>query len=191
MSLGSRIQEFRRTNALTIKDVAIMVGVTPSLISQIENDKANPSISTLSAIADALNINIRSLFEDDPAETDVSPVVRANRRMLIASVSGWERFCLSTVDPKKFCGYHITMTGDAFSGDFPEMHSPGDKGYEFGYVLSGKLQVKLEDKIYILNPGDSISFDTSKTHFIKNGYAGETTLLWCMSLEQSGCAAQK
>ena len=89
MSLGSRIQEFRRTNGLTIKDVAIMVGVTPSLISQIENDKANPSISTLSAIADALNINIRSLFEDDPAETDVSPVVRANRRMLIASVSGW------------------------------------------------------------------------------------------------------
>lgn len=183
MSLGSRIKELRRASGLSIKDVAIMVGVTSSLISQIENDKANPSISTLSAIAGALNTDIRSLFEEDPTISDASPVVRSNRRMLISSIPGWERFCLSSVDPGKFCAYHITLTGDSLSANFPEMHSPGDKGYEFGYVLSGKIQVTLEDKIYILNPGDSISFDTSKTHYMENAYTGESTLIWCMSFE--------
>lgn len=102
----------------------------------------------------------------------------------MASFQGWERASLSAIDPEKFSVFHMTFTGDVISEDYPELHSSGEKGYEFGYVLSGKIQATIEGKIYILNPGDSISFETSKKHILKNAHTGESTFIWCMIFDR-------
>ena len=64
MSIGSNIKMIRLEKGLSIKELAEMADVTTSLISQIEHDKANPSINTLLAISTALNTDIRLFFQE-------------------------------------------------------------------------------------------------------------------------------
>ena len=58
MEIGNRIKKFRKINGFTIKYLSDKVGVTQSYISQLENDKVNPSLGTLKKIANALNISV-------------------------------------------------------------------------------------------------------------------------------------
>ncbi|HOD75721.1 MAG TPA: helix-turn-helix transcriptional regulator, partial [Syntrophorhabdaceae bacterium] len=62
MDIGKKIREFRDAKSLNIKQLAELVECTPSLISQLERGKADPSISMLKRIAEALNVNIVDFF---------------------------------------------------------------------------------------------------------------------------------
>src|SRR2546423_9418311 len=66
-SLGDRIRDVRMSRGLSLRALAAEVGVSASMISQIENGKSQPSVSTLYAITSALGMSIQSVF--DAAET--------------------------------------------------------------------------------------------------------------------------
>ena len=71
--LGSRIRTERQRRGLSVRGLARDIGVSPSLISQIETDKSQPSVSTLYAITTALDVTIESLFgESDNSATAVA-----------------------------------------------------------------------------------------------------------------------
>jgi transcriptional regulator with XRE-family HTH domain len=72
--LGSRIRTERKRRGLSVRGLARDIGVSASLISQIETDKSQPSVSTLYAITTALDVTIESLFgEPDSSATAVPP----------------------------------------------------------------------------------------------------------------------
>ncbi|MGI6686770.1 MAG: helix-turn-helix domain-containing protein [Christensenellales bacterium] len=179
MSIGDLIRELRKKQGLTIKDISIMANVTSSLISQIENDKANPSLATLIAIAAALNTDLSSLFHSIKSNGN-GPVVRANHGFILHNSEKWTRISLTDIDLKKFSVQIVQMREGADTDAYPELNPHEVAAYEFGYVLSGKLLVTLEDKPYVLNPGDSISFHASSKHSLRNLLATETVLLWIL-----------
>jgi transcriptional regulator with XRE-family HTH domain len=78
MDIGGKIKELREKKTLTMKQLAGLVDCTPSLISQLESGKTDPSISTLKKIADALNANIVDFFSFPPNEDEV--ITRADQR---------------------------------------------------------------------------------------------------------------
>jgi transcriptional regulator with XRE-family HTH domain/quercetin dioxygenase-like cupin family protein len=65
--IGARLRAARRRHGVSVRGLAREVGVSASLISQIETDKSTPSVSTLYAITTALGISIEDLFGEDPA----------------------------------------------------------------------------------------------------------------------------
>ncbi|WP_369174070.1 helix-turn-helix domain-containing protein [Streptomyces sp. R28] len=75
-SLGARIRHARLARGLSLRGLAREVGVSASLVSQIENGKSQPSVSTLYAITTALGISVESLFDAGEATT-VRPVAAA------------------------------------------------------------------------------------------------------------------
>ena len=179
MSLGSRIGELRKARNLTMKDLALMSGVTPSLISQIEHDKANPSINTLLSIAAALDTDISAFFQNKREKKKENGfLVRANERMQVGVSDKWTQHYLTKENLKVFGVTLNTLKPGATSSEFPELNSPTQKGYEFGLVLSGKLQVVLEGRTYILNPGDAMTFEAEREHIVSNLAAGDTQVLW-------------
>jgi len=180
MDVGATISSIRKKHGLTIKDVSAMSGVTSSLISQIENNKANPSLSTLICLAKALNVDVSAFFNSEAAEQSASPVVRASERLQMTEMPDWKTYLLTNNNYDKFTINLTVIQPEADSSNYPELHPKGATGYEFGYVLSGKLHVELEGQIYILNAGDSICFDAGKEHAIKNIFNSETQLLWMM-----------
>ena len=69
--IGERLREERRAAGMTVREIARRVGVSPSLISQIERDKVKPSVSTLWGLVTVLGLTMGDLFSDvdapDPA----------------------------------------------------------------------------------------------------------------------------
>ena len=173
MELGTTIRKIRKSKLLTLKDVARMTNLTESLLSQIENNKAQPSITSLMAISKALNTPIAYFFEQDDNPVR-SPVLRSSERPVVHTKSGITYYLLSqNVEEAQIEMLYAEYEKGA-STEVLHTHS----GYECGIVLEGKLEVKLEEDRYILNRGDSITIPSSQPHNVVNIYEGLSTAIW-------------
>src|SRR5436853_6208358 len=100
--IGARLREERERRGVSLRELARRVGVSPSLFSQIELDRVNPSVSTLYALVTELGLTMSDVFGDGlpsgpqvlPAQRDIDDVVaRQDTRRVINLASGvrWER----------------------------------------------------------------------------------------------------
>jgi transcriptional regulator with XRE-family HTH domain/quercetin dioxygenase-like cupin family protein len=183
--MGERLREARRARNLSLRTLAERLGVSPSLISQIETGRANPSVSTLYAIAAELDVSLDELLFNDrrpvePAEpaaptrpgmpgapgtgtmTPAPPVQRAVDRHAIRLASGvnWERLTTLSEPGVEFLHVIYEVGGASSPPDAFQRHP----GHEWGYVLSGRLQVRIGFDEYVLEPGDAISINSSIPH---------------------------
>ena len=173
--VGERLRARRRARDLSLRELADRLGVSPSLISQIERGRARPSVSTLFAIATELDASIDELlFNDDdrpPASsgglgTRPSPVQESASRHHIRLASGviWERLTTTSQPGVEFLFVVYEVGGASSPGDTFQSHS----GYEWGYVISGVLEVTIGFDRYVLQPGDAVSLDSSVPHRLAN-----------------------
>jgi transcriptional regulator with XRE-family HTH domain len=176
--MGERLREARQARGLSLRTLAERLGVSPSLISQIETGRANPSVSTLYAIAAELDVSLDELLFNDrrppevvaPARPGVSagtmvaapPVQRAADRHAIRLASGvqWERLTTLSEPGVEFLHVTYEVGGASSPLDAFQRHP----GHEWGYVLSGRLQVRIGFDEYVLEPGDAISINSSIPH---------------------------
>lgn len=173
MQLGITIRAIRKRKLLTLKDVAHMTGLTQSLLSQIENDKAQPSITSLMAISHALNTPIAYLFGEDDSRVK-SPVLRSSERPVVHTKSGITYYLLSQDVQETQIEMLYVEYEKGSSTEVLHTHS----GYECGIVLDGKLEVRLNERRYVLNKGDSVTLPSSQPHDIINIHDGTTTAIW-------------
>jgi transcriptional regulator with XRE-family HTH domain len=167
--LGPQLRQVRERAGITVREFARRVGVSPSLISQVERGLATPSVGTLLAITKELGLELGDLFrlEGQGDRAAPGPVQRGNARKEIRLASGvrWERLTPGP-DPDVEFLYAVYDAGSA-SCEEDSMLRHGGK--EYGYLLSGCLGVKIGFEEYELDPGDSISFDAHEPH-----------RLWCI-----------
>jgi transcriptional regulator with XRE-family HTH domain len=175
--VGERLRVRRRARGLSLRELATRLGVSASLISQIERGQARPSVSTLFAIATELDASVDELlFNDDrqPASADGvpearvrrSPVQRATARHHIRLASGvtWERLTATSQPGVEFLFVVYDVGGASSPGDTYQNHA----GYEWGYVISGVLEVIIGFDRYVLQPGDAVSLDSGVPHRLAN-----------------------
>ncbi len=177
-NLGTRIRELRKSKGLTLKAVADSAGVTPSLVSQLERGKANPSLSVLSFIANCLKVSVASLLETDGDGKHGSPVLhKQNRKTLITE--GNAKFQLLSKHYDLNCEFVVnewepgTSTGEG---------SVRHEGVECGLVIQGKLNIELGEKHFTLGPGDSITFPSTTPHRVSNPGPHTTIGVWVNSI---------
>jgi transcriptional regulator with XRE-family HTH domain len=179
--MGERLRTARAAKGLSLRDLAGRVGVSASLISQIETGRANPSVSTLYAIASALDVSLDELLFNDrrqraPAGFEVVPapaeelLQRAGSRKRIRLASGveWERLTPLSEPDVEF----LYVTYEVGGASSPETAFQRHAGHEWGYVLEGRLDVRIGFDDYVLEPGDAVSFDSTIPHRLAN--AGDT-----------------
>ena len=163
--IGPRLRGQREYAGLSLRELAGRVGVSASLISQIERDKVNPSVSTLYALVRELGLDMGELFstgEPAPAPAGFGPLVTAEDRSVISLATGvtWERLT-ATADPSV---EFLRVVYDVASESCPEDSLMRHGGREYGFVTGGRLGVQVGFERYDLGPGDSISFDSSSPH---------------------------
>lgn len=163
------------------RELARRIGLSASMISQIESGQSKPSVSTLYTIVTELGVSVDDVFrghEDRAASeashgvapTDVGaehdPVVHPADRHVIDLASGvrWERLTSHQHEDVDFL-HVIYDVGGSSAGDNVMMRHPGR---EYGYVLSGHLGVQLGFEQHKLGPGDSIGFDSTQPHRLWN-----------------------
>jgi transcriptional regulator with XRE-family HTH domain len=169
--IGDALRVRRHELGWSLRDLADRLGCSPSLISQIERGRANPSVATLYSIVQALDVSLDELLFNERRATATEPppggpIQRANERHRIRLASGvlWER--LTTVSEPGVEFLHVTYeVGGASS---PANAFQRHAGHEWGYVLSGSLQVTIGFRQYLLEPGDAISLDSTTPHRLAN-----------------------
>ena len=178
MEIGSRIKKFRKISRLTIKDLSEKVGVTQSYISQLENDKVNPSLGTLKKIANALNLNMIDFFERDRKDDNI--IVRKKERIDFSFPSGKFRSQLlaSNIASKAMEPiYTIIDPG----GDSIEPYRHGNRGEEFGIVIKGQLLLEIDGTRYHLHEGDAFYFNSNRPHRYSNPGSATTEVVWVIT----------
>src|SRR5215467_6812413 len=182
--IGRRLAAHRGQRGMRVAELAREVGVTPSLISQIERGMSRPSVSTLFAIAQALDVPVDAFFREPPppaaaaAQPDGPPgragatagpapaaaggryAVRRGGRAVIDIEGGvrWERLTRSTLDHLDF--FELVYEPGAESHPRQYTHP----GTEMVLVMSGCLEITIGFERYLLEPGDSIDFPSSMPH---------------------------
>ena len=160
--------------------------MSASLISQIETGKTEPSINTLFAIVSELELSVNEIVfdlkqsgvlpsgtadgdvvsgptgESHPADTPDSPVQRRTNRTSISLESGvsWQRL---TAQPDHNVDF-LYLRYPPGSESTPSHSLMRHNGTEYGYILTGRLQVSIGFDTYEIGPGDTIAFDCTQPH---------------------------
>jgi transcriptional regulator with XRE-family HTH domain len=194
--MGDRLRRARQARGLSLRGLAEVLGVSPSLISQVETGRAKPSVNTLYALASELGISLDSLLfmDTEPPPATVGgvaadgasgaaeivaphdPVQRASTRTTIRLGSGvvWERLTTESIRDVDFLHVTYEVGGESSPTDAFQRHT----GQEWGYVLSGTLTVRIGFEEFLLGPGDAISFDSSTPHRLFNAGDVPARAVW-------------
>lgn len=181
--MGDRIKKRRESLKMPSYDLAKAIGVTASLISQIERAKAFPSILTLKKIADALNTTVGELIGE--YETLITnPLLKANDRKFVKkNNNGATLYLLSHHDPSKHMDpFIINFSNNADTSDIMTTRHPRQ---EFCYVLKGHFKVNLNNKTYELKENDSFYFNSNQNHLFTNISKDDAQLLWVVNHNNS------
>jgi transcriptional regulator with XRE-family HTH domain len=186
--IGDRLRAERQAHGLSLRELAERLGLSASLISQIETGRARPSVSTLYALAGALGVSLDELLFLDggrgvgvaatwAVSTELAaatgdrqpaqgPVQRARSRKRIRLASGvvWERLTAESEAGSEF----LYVTYEVGGASSPEDAFQRHNGHEWGFILSGKLHVTIGFDDYELGPGDAISIESSTPHRLSN-----------------------
>jgi len=163
VAIGRQVRAFRTQLNMTVVELAKQAGVSTGMLSKIENGLTSPSLATLKALSQALNVPVTAFFRKYEEERDVSLVrngegLRIERRgtraghqyQLLGHTVGKQVF----VEP-----YLISLTEE--SDVFPLFQHAG---VEFIHLLEGQVTYRHGDKTYDLFPGDSLFFDADAPH---------------------------
>jgi transcriptional regulator with XRE-family HTH domain len=197
-SLGDRIREERTRRGVSLRSLARDVGVSASMISQIETGKSRPSVSTLYAITNALGMSLQEVF-------DLAGTPEAAATALVGAGAAGEatpRLPTTVLEALSARGPRLgplvrppdrrVLTLDSGVtwerlGELPPLHvdfllmtyapggsssSTGDlmrhPGWEWGYLLHGELVLTLGFEEIVIRPRDAVSFDSTTPHRYRN-----------------------
>ena len=174
-SLGHLIRKHRKEMHLSLVQLAESCNISPSFLSQIERDQANPSIPTLYALAETLRVSVADFFSDfisngslqdsgTSSNGKVHVVRSSKRKVIVYPEQGIRNEFLSPNLYGAIQMMWIVMPPGTDSGDSPFVH----KGEECGVIIQGEVETQIGDKSFLLGPGDSIYHDSTLPHISRN-----------------------
>jgi transcriptional regulator with XRE-family HTH domain len=155
--VGPRLRALRRARGATLARLAVETGLTPSTLSRLETGKLRPTLEQMLPLARAHGVPIEDLVEA-PQTGDPRIHLRPVRRYGLI-------FVPLTMRAGGIQGYkviHPPARGEQLPK--PKAH----EGYEWFYVLNGRVRLVLGDQDLLLGPGEAAEFDTRVPHWIAN-----------------------
>lgn len=197
VNVGSLIRRERERQRLSLRELARRVGVSASMLSQVETGRTRPSVSTIYAIAAELGLSIDALLSEEAAVAD--PVAMARSRVREDAATAPEMIPASQLvrpEQRRKLELESGVTWELLSDLLPHMvdfmlvtYEPGGRssssgkltrhaGTEFAFMLRGTLKIQVGFDEYVLRPGDSMAFDSSEPHLLVNEGTEPAVGIW-------------
>jgi transcriptional regulator with XRE-family HTH domain len=172
--VGEQIQRLRAERRMTLDDLSRAAGVSKSMLSEIERDKANPTIAVAWRLTNALGVSLDSLF----APPKAPEAIAVSGPHDIPTLSGHEaKYQLRVWGPidlaGKFEWYELTLQpGGALVSN---AHEPGTR--EHLTVLNGSIEIEAAGTTKRLKAADTARYVADEPHAIRNAGKGEAKAL--------------
>jgi transcriptional regulator with XRE-family HTH domain len=192
--IGARLRHARQSRGLSLRSVAQSLGVSASLISQVETGKTQPSVATLYSLANLMSISVDDLLglqtERGHAPGQKSPHLEIQRRgetAVIEMENGvrWERLAMGSQGPADA----LLVTYQPGASSSLEGRLMRHAGVEYVYMIAGAITLQVEFDTYAVAPGDSLYFDSSRPHMFSNHGDEPATGLWTVVGRREDLAA--
>jgi transcriptional regulator with XRE-family HTH domain len=175
LKIGDRLKRLRIINSLTQEELASRADLTKGFISQLENDATSPSIATLKDILDVFGVSMQEFFSDT---TDAEDIVYGKEARVQASND--EKIQVELLVPgaqnREMDPVLVTLApGEEM--DEQQFH----EGEEFGFILLGKVQLRLDEKLHTVRKDECFYFSSDKKHSVKNIGKGIARILWVVT----------
>lgn len=176
IKIGTIFKKIRKLKNLTLNEIAIITGLSKSLISKIENLRTIPSLPVVIKIADSLNKNLSELLAEIEVETlkDYILVPKNKRELMEREESkGFKYFSLILKNKSNLVFESFIVTLEKYT----KRKFVTTNGDQFIFILKGSIELLLKDKVIVLNKGDSIYFDGRIPHVTRNIHEGNSEFL--------------
>lgn len=162
--IGATVHDLRTRRALTIADLSRQSGLSPGMLSKIENAQVSASLETLLSLARALGVGVADLMRDFDSPEGAAQYVPRNGGLEVVRRGTKKghtyRLLFSHRGPHKpFEPFLVTLT-DA-SEVFPAFKH---EGLEFIHILEGRIRYRHGRQTFNLGPGDSLTFEGDVPH---------------------------
>lgn len=164
--VGATLQKIRLKRGLTLDDLSRAAGVSKSMLSQIEREKANPTIAVAWRLANALGIGIEELLATNTRESEAIHILEPHETpTLPGHHSGYVLRILGPMDlAGKFEWYELTLASKGALKSNP--HDPGT--VEHLTLLNGTLELEVDGVVKNLKAGGTARYAADKPHAIRN-----------------------
>jgi transcriptional regulator with XRE-family HTH domain len=184
VSSREKIRRLRKKRGLTLKELAAKCNCSSGYLSRVETGAVNPSVATLMAIAEELEVTLDELFNSQPSQKKVFPcVMHVHERKTLAPEVGMRMQLLSRGIKVPFEFLQLNFPPGTTDGldvytnsEGADLHS--HEGVECGLVIQGVLDVLVDDKVYRLKAGDTITLDSNSPHKLSNSGDEEAVAIW-------------
>ncbi len=163
--VGFFVRDARKTQRLSLEQLAQKAGVSRAMISRIEREEAVPTTTVLAKLAEALGLTFSQLMSRSD-EQEILRIPAKSQPVLRDEDSGFVRRCLSPVLPGRGIDFVLnTLPPRATAGDFGA-HKRGVE--EYIYVQTGRLKAVIGSEVVTLEEGDSLYFQADANHSFIN-----------------------
>jgi transcriptional regulator with XRE-family HTH domain/KaiC/GvpD/RAD55 family RecA-like ATPase len=176
--LGTRLKSLRTKRGLSQKDLAELVGVTSSTISQVESNLIYPSLPALLKMAEILCVDMSSFFQDRSEAS--GRVVFTPSESVDVKLTGFPDYLVKArlLTPPDLEAKVEPYLIEIAPGKVIPGHFFAHKGEELGYLISGKLEMRMKRTLHTIKAGDIIYLSKEAPDQWKNPSADEARLLW-------------
>jgi transcriptional regulator with XRE-family HTH domain len=184
-NVGMRLRSLRHEQGLSLRALAQRCGLSINAISQIERGENSPTVSSLHRLATALNVPITDFFQEEARQTTVFVKrdlgLRAQSKGVVMESLGVGLFN-QQLEP-----FRMTIEPEVGDVNDPISHS----GEEFVYCLDGEIEYSIGDRVFYLEPGDSLLFDATQQHAYRNPLGAPATILLIFQTSQDSHRVQR
>jgi len=170
--VGERLRALRRERGMTMAELAQATGLTSGFLSQLERDLTSVSLSSLARICAALDVRFGDVLDEAPT----GAVIRREDAPAWTAIGAHEDFILSSRDEQRFHLIESRIPPGAGAGE--DLYTfPAD--VELVYVLAGRLELRVQDKLYLVTAGDTVTYAPRDPHTWRNPSEDEeAVVLW-------------
>jgi len=164
-ALGKTIQRLRKAYNMSLGELSEQSGVAKSIISQIERNETNPTLSTVYRLSRALDTSIDEVLKVDSGTVFLEHQVKSAIPIL-ESQDGLCRLAiigpLNLIDLTQWYDFHAKPNGVLES----DPHPPGT--VEHLYMLKGEVEITVGEEVKVAKTGEAIRYRGDLPHKIRN-----------------------
>jgi transcriptional regulator with XRE-family HTH domain len=167
IQISNRLRNIRKDKSITLQELAESAGITKSMLSQVENSRSIPSVSVLLNLIKALDFDLNDFFRNINLQSPDKVIFKKKEQYESFEKENAIGFHYQRLFSTTVHEYHIDFVLLRLERNAQRQPVSTD-AFEFKYLLKGKVEYAIGDKVYEMDEGDSLFFDATEVHHLKS-----------------------